>query len=427
MKKHLDVKSDKDLYVGKAFMTLEKQSQAVHLADKFEMHSLIRATFFVYYKLLKCKKSKIERRYWDGERIIVERAAEPGDVYWENLSVTPFQRLKNILLTYTITTILLAFVFGFYYSLHVLKKFLEDEAENKQSENNSNYLSWLVRLVSIFNSIIVVLVNLLLHWLIRLLSSYEKHMTYTKFRLSVATKLMIATFVNSAILPLINNLEMESWFDDGGLVTTIFYNVISISFVTPLLNVFSITYFLRRFRMWREFKKGIESKLTQRQANDLFEGPNIDMASRYAQTGLLLLIVSFYTPMQPILPIIALAGTFFQYWVEKYLLLRRYSIPEAMGSTMARFYAGIIPIAMLLYSISNYVFLRDLSDKKNNHGQASLWFMIGYVVLPVKLVLKLVTDSISRDDSLVYSKVKYSFIQDYDRCNPMTANKAKAK
>lgn len=286
MRKHLDVKSNKDLYVGKAFVTLEKQSQAVHLADKFEMHSLVRATFFVYYKLFKCKKVKIERRYWEGERIIVERAAEPGDVYWENLSITPFQRLKNILLTYTITTFLLALVFGFYYSLHVLKKFLEDEDEERQTGNDSNnYFSWLVRLVSIFNSIVVVFVNLLLQWLIRLLSSYEKHMTYTKFRLSVATKLMIATFVNTAILPLINNLDRKSWFDNGGLVTTIFYNVISVSFVTPLLNVFSITYILRRFRMWKEFKKGLESKLTQKQANDLFEGPNIDMASRYAQTG----------------------------------------------------------------------------------------------------------------------------------------------
>jgi hypothetical protein len=42
-------------------------------------------------------------RYWEGQRVYVERAAEPGDVYWENLSVSTFERVKKSLITYTIT------------------------------------------------------------------------------------------------------------------------------------------------------------------------------------------------------------------------------------------------------------------------------------------------------------------------------------
>lgn len=177
--------------------------------------------------------------------------------------------------------------------------------------------------------------------------------------------------------------------------------------------------------MWREERKGEKSKLNQRQANELFEGPQIKIASIYSNTGLLILIVCIYTPMIPLLPIIGLFGIFFQYWVEKYLLLRRYSIPEASGNQMATFYAAILPYALLLYSISNYYFLVDLSDGKNEHGQVAMWFMLAYILLPVRIILNLFTDNISRDDSADYFDTKFSFIQDYDRNNPMTSNEAK--
>ena len=426
LRKDMDVKTDRDLYVGKAFLTLETQGHAQKLVKKFEMHSLLRAFFFIYYKILKCKHTKLERRYWEGERIIIERAAEPGDVYWENLSVSQSQRFFKTVITYSITFVLLCIVFGIYFSLGLLKGYLEDESDEQSEEGESNSFIWYVRIVNFGTSIIAIIVNSVLNWLIRLLSSFEKHMTYTRYHLSVAFKLMTATFINIALLPFIINLDKEDWFKNGGLVTTIFFNVISVSFVSPILEFFNFSYILKKFYIWRELRKGIESKLTQRQANELFEGPSLDMATTYSKTGLLFLLVSFYTPILPILPMIALFGVFIQYWVEKFLLLRRYSVPEAMGSQMAKFYSSLIPYGMLLYAISNYIFLNELSDGENDHGQWSLWFVIGYIILPVRLLLNLFTDSIDRDDSYKYSQEWVRFIQDYDRSNPMTSNKAKA-
>ena len=176
-----------------------------------------------------------------------------------------------------------------------------------------------------------------------------------KSTVSVATKLMLATFVNSALLPLFINIEEKYWFSSSGLATTIFYNVISIAFLAPILDVFSIPYILKRIKMWREERKGENCKLTQKQANDLFQGPNMDMAYKYANTGLLFLIVSFYTPMCPILPMIALTGIFWQYWVEKYLLLRRCWIPETMGSDMALFYGGLVSYKLLFKNSFNLI------------------------------------------------------------------------
>ena len=61
--------------------------------------------------------------------------------------------------------------------------------------------------------------------------------------------------------------------------------------------------------------------MTQKQANELFEGSEIDMAKWYANTVNLFLTTVFYVTIDPMLSAVCLLGTFFAYWVEKYLLL----------------------------------------------------------------------------------------------------------
>jgi len=131
--------------------------------------------------------------------------------------------------------------------------------------------------------------------------------------------------------------------------------------------------------------------------------------------------------MIPIIPMIALVGIFVQYWIEKYLLLRRHKVPDSMGSAMAKFYASMVPLGMLLYAIGNYVFEQKLSDNKNTHGQYALWVMIAYYVFPIGFIINTFTLNVKRDNNLKYEKVRFQFVQDYDRSNPMTENTAKAK
>jgi hypothetical protein len=144
MKDSLNAATDESAYIGKAFITLRKQSKAEKLIDTFKMHPLLRGVFFVYYRILRCKKSKLEKRFWGGHRIIVERAAEPADVYWENLSVKEYHRIFRTLLTYSVTFLLLMVVFGIYFTLNILKKFLEDNSNN----SGSNIDFWLLTIVT---------------------------------------------------------------------------------------------------------------------------------------------------------------------------------------------------------------------------------------------------------------------------------------
>ena len=56
---------------------------------------------------------------------------------------------------------------------------------------------------------VIILINIILKSVVRYLTSKERHETYTAYNLSVALKLMIARFVNTAIVPVIINIRLE--------------------------------------------------------------------------------------------------------------------------------------------------------------------------------------------------------------------------
>jgi hypothetical protein len=100
IKKDMDVNTEKDLYCGTAFVILNKQSHSQRLIRLFQVPLVWRAFYFLIYDIFRCRNSKIDNRYWEGRRVIVERAAEPTDIYWENLSVSTLERVKKTFYTY---------------------------------------------------------------------------------------------------------------------------------------------------------------------------------------------------------------------------------------------------------------------------------------------------------------------------------------
>jgi len=66
--------------------------------------------------------------------------------------------------------------------------------------------SWGKNLFSGVISIIILLINYCLLLLIKKLTEYERHRTYTAYNFSVAFKLTLAQFLNTAIIPVIINI-----------------------------------------------------------------------------------------------------------------------------------------------------------------------------------------------------------------------------
>jgi hypothetical protein len=90
----------------------------------------------------------------------------------------------------------------------------------------------------------------MLKTVVRFLSAKEMHETYTAYNLSVAFKLAIVRFVNTAIVPVVVNATSDRWFVDGGLVSDIFSIMISISFVDPVMYIIDPGYFTRYLKRW---------------------------------------------------------------------------------------------------------------------------------------------------------------------------------
>lgn len=90
----------------------------------------------------------------------------------------------------------------------------------------------------------------------------EKHETYTDYNLSVAFKLTLGRFINTSIVPIVVNLTANRWFVDGGLVSDIFYIMLSISFLDPILYYFDVFYFIRIIKRFFARRAGANSVMT---------------------------------------------------------------------------------------------------------------------------------------------------------------------
>jgi hypothetical protein len=70
--------------------------------------------FFRFVKRFLCACCSDESGYkWS-----FERAPEPTDVFWENLSIPALRRMKNIILTYLATLFVIGCCFGVIYGLN---------------------------------------------------------------------------------------------------------------------------------------------------------------------------------------------------------------------------------------------------------------------------------------------------------------------
>ena len=141
---------------------------------------------------------------------------------------------------------------------------LEDYDRKKAIGQESTSDLILVRGVSFGTSIVVVIFNNILVTLIRKFSASEKHETHTKYTLSVAFKLVVATFVNSGITPIVVNRKEQDWFSNSGLALDIYNNVLSLCFVTPLFYLLDVMFFLRLIQRCLAKRKGPKSTLTQK-------------------------------------------------------------------------------------------------------------------------------------------------------------------
>jgi hypothetical protein len=225
---------------------------------------------------------------WDGKNINIERAEEPTDYYWEHLSIKSKTRIKRVVFTYLISFFCLLVALVIYIVVYDQVLSIFNLQTNGYTEDKNQDIS---RVALFINSLLILLVNSVLCKIGKVLSKQEKHETLSKYHASVALKLTIVMFINSLVIPiLLQSLEFNDNFFEN-MSNQMYSLIINMCFVDPLLQIFDVFWICKRVRRIREKRKGVKSNLSQREANELFEGDEFVISERYAKTMLLTLIV----------------------------------------------------------------------------------------------------------------------------------------
>ena len=162
---------------------------------------------------------------------------------------------------------------------------------------------------------------------------------------------LIIVFVNWIIYR--EELREIIW-SEKGLVTDVWFILLGNLFVGPAANFFNPDWLLKLLKRHLIKKQGKNCKLTQKEANEAFEGDEFDMAERYSVQVRTMMISIFFMPMIPASSLMGVFAVFLTYWVDKYLIVKRQSIPSATSPTIAFNMFHFFDLTLMIYAVRNF-------------------------------------------------------------------------
>ncbi|OMJ68561.1 hypothetical protein SteCoe_33950 [Stentor coeruleus] len=395
-----------------AFVTFTSQIDARVLAKQFRMSSLKKFLISAKMKVLKS-----QNRLFKGHFITTEMAPEPSDVYWENLSAGYLSKQIRRIITYSIALLTIGITF---IVLFFIKNY---QKSNSNTHGSAKYIG------SAFSSLLVISINIFLSISIRIYSKEEMHHTWSTYNLSVSKKLVIALFLNTGIIPLVISYNyITDWFNTGGLANNIFWIQVANAIINPLLYLIYPSYLLKKIIRWFKSRNGLKG-MSQYEANLLFEGPEVDLADRFANILKSCLVSIFYAPLVPVGVLVTIIGIVLEVLVFKLMLIKVHSRPRKQSKTLAieiskwlrrlpSVYAGGILIfyypyileirqvlvgLLIVVCVYNMLYIETFIDSKFEDNSID--------------VLMQLCKSDGSDD---YFKFISEFFTDYERENPVT-------
>lgn len=303
--------------------------------------------------------------------IQVIQAPAPTDILWENIGLSTTEILKRRLVTIILSLIILGACFGMVLGLKVA----QDKAAKNQaaSATNGQLTSTLgVRILSIVISLLILIINNVLAIVLQKLTIYERHSDHTDKNRSMILKICVSQFINTCLLIVAVHaiiIKPKNRIDTkgrlrifhpisnllGGVLIDAFFILISDLYLSPLLTLFDPMYFMKlckRSKLKEELTKpNNNSSMIQKDANEIMKGQELDPASLYSKVIKIYLQSIFFMPILPIAPLIAFVAIFINYWVQKYVLLRRAARPISIGHKIVETCVLFIKITPLILGV----------------------------------------------------------------------------
>jgi hypothetical protein len=262
--------------------------------------------------------------------VIVEEPPEPSDIIWENMGSSSFQKILTRVFTYALS---LAILTASFFAILYIKKYQIEKVHPLIG-------AWKKYLSSACIFLVVAFVNAVLHFSLRKISSREMYSTLTGYNSAVARRLSTAKWANSCLVLVMANYmvhggELKNQIGaPGGLIYDVFFVVAGSAILTPILKLFRLSHFYRCLKKRSIRNAGVLSKITQQEANYWFENPGMDLATDYSMYSNLVMMGIFFMFIFPLGLFISLVGVCLLNMIDKYLLLRRYSLPQATSAQL---------------------------------------------------------------------------------------------
>ena len=408
-------------YSSYVYITFETEKNAKDALDKLGFYNSPIRWLFYHMGCYNCFK---DTRFRDKTKLRALRAPEPNDILWENLGTAQSIKFKRRLISLLVSISVIIVCFGIITGFNVLKAI----ASNSQDQVNvQTSTSVGIEILSIVIAILILIVNNFLNILTRRFAAYESHSTFTDYFVSVARRLTLSTFINSAFTILITCYVVKNLWKEGGLVNQVFINFIVTAVVGPLTSIFDPFYYMRLYKRSKVIKEGKACTLTQKEANLLFEGPPIDMALCYSNVLKAVWLAAFYAPLLPVGLPISFVGLVITYWVNKYLLLRRYVKPLELGQGLSFWMSEYLELTPFFFAAGNFIFRTLIVIDDSPYPQPpnlasilSIAVAAGSILIPFETLFECFSkDDNSKSNKYTYSDMRAAFNNDYDICNPI--------
>ena len=407
-------------FCGCAFATFNTIKEKEEFYNNYP-HFLIEFIFYyikksLYYLFYCCtsKNQNLKNKY-QRNKIRVYFAPEPEDIIWENLEFTICQRAYRIIFIYFLSIILILAAFFIVYELTLIQDTINDNWTGITKYGGAFLIT-----------IIISLINLLFEYIMKFFTKMEKQKSMTNYYLSFSIKLSIFTFVTSALVPFIPNVLNGNLknHNNRNLITNILLIFLVNSFLTPLLWTLNLSLIVKKIRIYFIERKKIPDSMhfkTQKELNDLYEYPDMDISYKYSYISKTMFMTMFYLPIFPLGVLISLLGFILAYFLEKLNFTHGYKRPEMLNEKLGEIHINFFIFVLIFYSIGNYIFMEGLL--KNDYWKIvniSLFCILLIIPYTKPIAYYFNCKSDIKINSQSFNDIYFSFYNDYQRQNPFT-------
>ena len=128
--------------------------------------------------------------------------------------------------------------------------------------------------------------------------------------------------------------------------------------------------------------------VSQSELNRLFQQPNFSFSQKYASKIRSFLVACFFSYILPLGPFITAVFLAIQYWVDKYLILRRFKKPQGLGKELSLNLAETLEAGVVLLVAGSMLFKWVIHRQITEIDLASLIISTVFFLLPIASIIQ---------------------------------------